>query len=79
MRRSRALSTGDLVTGTMNFATLNGVFAPVGISDEILVGIGTVLGSYSIVPEPTTAVLLGIGLVVLGTRRRRLATDGPKT
>jgi len=52
---------GGTVIGDGTFVDLAAVFPPVGIS----------LGSFTIVPEPTTAGLLGLGLIGLTAAGRR--------
>ena len=63
------LSPGDFVDITVRYI----VAGPLAGDDPAqLPALGlSVLGSYTIVPEPSTAVLVGLGLVAFGVARRR--------
>lgn len=57
-------------TATYKFTGVSG-FSEDDIGDEVLFGLGTQPDSTAFVPEPSTGVLLGLGLAGLAWRRRR--------
>jgi hypothetical protein len=56
-------------TATYTFTGVSG-FTEADISDEALFGLGTQPDSTGLVPEPGSALLLGVGLAGLGLRGR---------
>ena len=63
---------GDLLVrgpATFVFSGVSG-FSEADIADEVLFGLGTQPDSTGLVPEPHTALLLGMGLAGLGLRGR---------
>ncbi len=63
-----------LTTASYTFSGLSG-FSEADIADEVLFGLGTKPDSTAFVPEPSTGLLLGLGLMALGRfRRRRFAS-----
>ena len=72
---SQNLANRLLVKSTLTF-TFSGLtgYTEADISDQALFGVGTQPDSTGFVPEPSSALLLGVGLLGLirfGTRRRR--------